>query len=91
MQNRATISDDYLAQQRELHTHIGFFSVHTGLAVKTFPDGRNAHIIQQPTSLVVAQAVPALRDRSFAAQPRRLLNHRRIQKAVLTTSPGLPS
>lgn len=27
---------------------VGFFSVHTGPAVKTLTDGRNAHLIQQP-------------------------------------------
>jgi hypothetical protein len=26
----------------------GFFSIHTGPAVKVLPDGRNAHLIQQP-------------------------------------------
>jgi hypothetical protein len=26
----------------------GFFTIHTGPAVKTLPDGRNAHLIQQP-------------------------------------------
>jgi hypothetical protein len=29
---------------------IGFFSVHTGSAIKTLPDGRNAHLTQQPAS-----------------------------------------
>lgn len=28
----------------------GFFSIHTGPAIKVLPDGRNAHLIQQPTS-----------------------------------------
>jgi len=28
----------------------GFFSIHTGLAGKTLSDGRNAHLIQEPTS-----------------------------------------
>ena len=28
----------------------GFFSVHTGPAVKTLSDGRNAHLIQEPAS-----------------------------------------
>ena len=28
----------------------GFFSVHTGAAVKTLSDGRNAHLIQAPSS-----------------------------------------
>jgi len=31
-------------------TRIGFFSVHTGPAGKTLPDGRNAHLIQNPAS-----------------------------------------
>jgi hypothetical protein len=35
---------------KEITRQIGFFSVHTGPARKTLPDGRNAHIIQQPTS-----------------------------------------
>jgi len=28
----------------------GFFSIHTGPAGKTLSDGRNAHLIQEPTS-----------------------------------------
>lgn len=35
---------------RDITQKFGFFSVHTGPAVKTLPDGRNAHIIQQPSS-----------------------------------------
>jgi hypothetical protein len=35
---------------KEITHNIGFFSVHTGAAVKTLPDGRNAHLIQKPTS-----------------------------------------
>lgn len=27
---------------------VGFFTIHTGPAVKVLPDGRNAHLIQQP-------------------------------------------
>lgn len=29
---------------------LGFFSIHMGPATKVLPDGRNAHLIQQPTS-----------------------------------------
>jgi len=29
---------------------LGFFSIHTGPAIKTLSDGRNAHLIQQPAS-----------------------------------------
>ena len=35
---------------KEITRNIGFFSVHTGPAKKTLPDGRNAHIIQKPSS-----------------------------------------
>ena len=28
----------------------GFFTIHTGAAKKTLPDGRNAHLIQKPSS-----------------------------------------
>ena len=33
---------------QELTLQFGFFTVHTGPAVKVLPDGRNAHLIQQP-------------------------------------------
>jgi hypothetical protein len=42
--------DAVLDDLKSITPHIGFFSVHTGPAIKTLPDGRNAHIIQQPTS-----------------------------------------
>ena len=37
---------------QELHTlvrHYGLFTIHTGPAAKVLPDGRNAHLIQQPS------------------------------------------
>ena len=36
---------DHLA---ELTEQVGFFTIHTGPAGKVLPDGRNAHLIQQP-------------------------------------------
>ena len=39
--------DNVLADLRRVTTNIGFFTVHTGPAVKTLSDGRNAHLIQQ--------------------------------------------
>ena len=33
---------------RELTQEIGFFSISTGPAKKTLPDGRNAHVLQRP-------------------------------------------
>jgi hypothetical protein len=42
--------DKVLADLQSITRKYGFFSVHTGPAGKVLPDGRNAHIIQQPTS-----------------------------------------
>jgi hypothetical protein len=40
--------DNVLDHLKALTLEIGFFTVHTGPAVKVLPDGRNAHLIQQP-------------------------------------------
>ena len=40
--------DNVLDHLQRLTQRIGFFTVHTGPAVKILPDGRNAHLIQQP-------------------------------------------
>lgn len=40
--------DDVLDHLYELTEAVGFFSVHCRAAVKKLPDGRNAHLIQQP-------------------------------------------
>ena len=42
--------EDVLLDLKEITTNIGFFSIHTGPASKILPDGRNAHIIQKPSS-----------------------------------------
>jgi hypothetical protein len=42
--------DNVLAHLAELIVKAGFFTVHTGPAGKKLSDGRNAHLIQQPTS-----------------------------------------
>ena len=39
--------DSVLADLRRVTQNIGFFTVHTGPAVKKLSDGRNAHLIQQ--------------------------------------------
>lgn len=39
-----------LLDLKDVTQKLGFFSVHTGPAVKFLADGRNAHLIQQPTS-----------------------------------------
>lgn len=40
--------DSVLDHLQSLTLEIGFFTVHTGPAVKVLPDGRNAHLIQEP-------------------------------------------
>jgi hypothetical protein len=42
--------DSVLDDLKAITRRLGFFSVHTGPAVKVLADGRNAHIIQQPSS-----------------------------------------
>jgi hypothetical protein len=48
------IEPDYLEavldDLRAITVRFGFFSFATGPALKTLPDGRNAHLIQQPAS-----------------------------------------
>lgn len=48
------IEEDFLPQVllelQSITQQYGFFSVHCGPARKTLPDGRNAHIIQKPSS-----------------------------------------
>jgi len=40
--------DDVLAELRRVTQEVGLFVVHLTAAKKTLPDGRNAHLIQQP-------------------------------------------
>ena len=42
--------DNVLDELEEITTRLGFFSVHMGPASKTLADGRNAHLIQNPSS-----------------------------------------
>ena len=42
--------DNVLDELAELTVKHGFFSIHTGAAQKVLSDGRNAHLIQEPSS-----------------------------------------
>ncbi len=42
--------DNVIAELAEIVTKIGFISIHMGPAGKVLEDGRNAHLIQKPTS-----------------------------------------
>jgi hypothetical protein len=42
--------DNVLAELARITTALGFFSIHMGPAGKVLPNGRNAHLIQKPSS-----------------------------------------
>jgi len=42
--------NNVLAELHGIVSKVGFFTIHTGPAVKVLPDGRNAHLIQKPSS-----------------------------------------
>lgn len=42
--------ENVLHDLSKITMRFGFFSVHTGPAIKTLRDGRNAHLIQEPSS-----------------------------------------
>ena len=42
--------NNVLTDLEKITRKFGFFSVHTGPAIKVLPDGRNAHLIQEPSS-----------------------------------------
>jgi len=42
--------DNVIEDLSSITTNYGFFTVHMGPAGKTLPDGRNAHLIQKPSS-----------------------------------------
>lgn len=42
--------DNVIAELATITTGLGFFSIHMGPAGKVLPDGRNAHLIQKPSS-----------------------------------------
>ena len=42
--------DNVLNDLKKITKKLGFFTIHTGPAVKILEDGRNAHLIQKPPS-----------------------------------------
>ncbi len=50
--------DDVLSHLALLTEGHGFFTIHTGPAVKVLSDGRNAHLIQQPGAWWFAKLAP---------------------------------
>lgn len=42
--------DNVISELAQITTNLGFFSIHMGPAAKVLSDGRNAHLIQKPSS-----------------------------------------
>ena len=58
--------DDVLDDLKRLTIRLGFFSIHTGPAVKTLSDGRNAHLIQEPPKWWLPKIMDRFELRSFS-------------------------
>lgn len=61
--------DDVLDDLRRVTREAGVFTVHTGPAVKTLTDGRNAHLIQQPPSWWLPRFFDRFDVRAFQQVP----------------------
>ena len=61
--------DNVLDHLKALTQEIGFFTVHTGPAVKVLPDGRNAHLIQEPASWWLPKLLNRFELQTFQKTP----------------------
>ena len=61
--------DNVLDDLKRVTKGVGFFTIHTGKAGKTLPDGRNAHLIQQPAEWWLPKILERWELRSFSARP----------------------
>lgn len=58
-----------LEELKGLVSKVGFFTIHTGPAAKILPDGRNAHLIQQPSSWWLKQLTDHFEVRHLQTLP----------------------
>lgn len=65
--------DNVLADLRRCTQKYGFFTIHTGPAVKTLSDGRNAHLIQKPPSWWLPKIMETFTLQLFKALPNGFL------------------
>lgn len=65
--------DSVLQDLRRCVKGTGFFTIHTGPAVKLLSDGRNAHLIQQPPSWWLPKLMQLFELRVFRAMPNGFL------------------
>jgi 2-polyprenyl-3-methyl-5-hydroxy-6-metoxy-1,4-benzoquinol methylase len=61
--------DQVLDHLRSLTLKHALFSIHTGAAIKTLSDGRNAHLIQQPPSWWLPKIMARYELRTFVRRP----------------------
>lgn len=61
--------DNVLDDLARVTQGMGFFTVHTGPAAKVLPDGRNAHLIQQPPAWWLPQFLARFDLQQFSAMP----------------------
>lgn len=59
-----------LIELQSITSKVGFFTIHTGPAVKVLSDGRNAHLIQRPASWWLPQLCERFEVRHMQALPR---------------------
>lgn len=57
--------DNVLDDLMRLTEQVGFFTIHTGPAGKCLPDGRNAHLIQEPAEWWLAKLLPRFELQTF--------------------------
>jgi hypothetical protein len=61
--------DEVLEDLQRVTQSVGFFTVHTGPAVKVLSDGRNAHLIQQPAEWWFNRLSPLFQILTFQRLP----------------------
>jgi hypothetical protein len=62
--------ENVLDDLKRVTAYVGFFSVETGPAKKFLPDGRNAHLIQQPTGWWLSKLIERFELVAFSRMPR---------------------
>jgi hypothetical protein len=65
--------DAVLDDLKRVTARVGIYTIATGPAVKTLPDGRNAHLIQQSPDWWMAKLFARFRVRSFTDQGETLV------------------
>lgn len=61
--------DAVLDDLKDLTLFVGFFSVHCGPAMKVLPDGRNAHLIQEPPEWWLPKFIDRFELQTFQRVP----------------------